>query len=147
MFVLLSYFPSVCFYVLGDLDTFDSPKMSPDLADAKKKNVRFGYRGQGRYGVMENGGWSEQPIKDSGIDTCLSSSNQTLYEDKLLDNLKYMKVVFFEESMPLRFSSINTFQQSWSVMVWYISNSFLFTCLYFWAFALKCCSMSFYYLY
>ena len=72
-------------FVLGELESIDStlfkPTTASDLSEAKKKMVRFG-RGEGA-SMEEDTGWSEGPVKDSGIDTGLSSSNQTLNDDLL----------------------------------------------------------------
>ncbi len=51
------------------------------MSEAKKKIVRFG-RGEGK-SMEEECGWSEPQIKDSGIDTGMSSSSQTLNDDWL----------------------------------------------------------------
>lgn len=52
---------------------------SAEYTDAKKKIVRFG-RGEGK-SMEEDSGWSEPLVKDSGIDTGLSSSSQTICEE------------------------------------------------------------------
>ncbi|XP_013413458.1 regulating synaptic membrane exocytosis protein 2-like [Lingula anatina] len=77
---------------VGELETHPYP----DSHAMQKKGVTLSSRGrsQGRLGQGEgqlgqghmrndrnDHRWSEVPIKDSGIDTGLSSSNQTLYED------------------------------------------------------------------
>ena len=55
------------------------------MSEAKKKIVRFG-RGEGK-SMEDESGWSEPQIKDSGIDTGMSSSSQTLNEE-------WLKVLF-----------------------------------------------------
>ena len=52
------------------------------MSDGKKKIVRFG-RGEDRHSMEDDCGWSEHHVKDSGIDTGLSSSSQTINEDSL----------------------------------------------------------------
>ena len=68
-------------FLLGELESNEVTPSKTDLSEAKKKIVRFG-RGEGR-SMEDDSGWSEPQIKDSGIDTGLSSSNQTLFGDIL----------------------------------------------------------------
>ncbi|CAH1774588.1 unnamed protein product [Owenia fusiformis] len=67
------------FLAVGELETGTTE--NNQLSEAKRKMVRFGC-GEGR-SMEEDTGWSEPTVKDSGIDTGLSSSNQTLNDDWL----------------------------------------------------------------
>jgi hypothetical protein len=70
---------------IGELESLaEGSKAQTDsdtMSDAKKKIVRFG-RGEGQ-SMEDESGWSEPQVKDSGIDTGLSSSSQTINEEQM----------------------------------------------------------------